>query len=1091
MAVVVDVLGPLRVRAAGVEQAVTGRRERAVLGLLVAAGGRQVAVDRLVDEVWGEQPPASAAGSVQVAVSKLRKVLGHDAIVREPGGYALAGVEVDAGEFAALVQRAAAALPAAALDLTERALALWRGRPYDDLADVPGLAAEATRLGEDLLRLHETRAGALLDLGDAAGAQAGLAVVAAEHPFRERLWSLHALALYRCERQADALATLRTLRQSLDTELGIDPSPSVRALEEQILRQDPGLAGPAPAAPSTAPSTASTAPTLVGRDELLDRLSRHLDDLVAGRGGLVLLGGEAGIGKTALAEAVADRARAAGIDVARGRCHEGDLAPAYWPWLPVLRHLAEDAPDDTRVQALLGGDGSDEVASGPEAAGAATMRTFDAVARWLGRRADPLLVVLEDLHWADLTSLRLLAYVVEELRERPLLVVATSRPVDARRQTAHAQALAGLARLGAQRVAVPPLDAAGVGALVHAAGLPADRAAELAPSLVERCDGNAFFVLETVRLLAGGADLDDLEVPEGIADVLRLRVQRLDPATQEALGVAAVVGRDFDPVVLGAMLPAGRRPLDDLAEALAAGVVQETEHPGRLRFVHALARETLYRDLPVGRRAAGHAAAGRALAARLMQDPELLPEVAHHHLVAAAYLPEVAADAVRHASDAARAAERRGAFEEAAGLWDQAVAAERRAEPDPGAPTRRHDLLLTLALARQRLGHIAGMIAALDEAVALARHDDDVVRMAEAATGYRSSGVWHWREMGDDQPGTRAVLEHCLERVTDVGLQARLHNQLGLEHYVAWRHQDLERCAERAVSLARECGDPAVLRDCLIGRAVTLWAPGRAPERIAVARELLTVCDTAEYELAALCHLGTALHTEGDYATADEVLGRAYELADRLRFSGADLFLTWLRWLRALESDDPDAPAIAHRALERHRRTSMVGLVELAGLVVLEGEDDHAGVPPDLVAGARGHPHPGYRSGVAAALARAGRVEEALALVVDDDPVGVDYASMYGACRRLEVLAVAGHPALTEAVEALRPFAGTVATYGSVVSLGAVDLFLGIGLAALGDEAGARSAWEAARAMNERNGARRWVRRADGLLRHKQGTSRP
>ena len=407
----------------------------------------------------------------------------------------------------------------------------------------------------------------------------------AEHPFRERLWSLHALALYRCDRQADALAALRTLREALDTELGIDPSPSVRALEEQILRQDPSLAGPAPAAP--APSSAASAPgtvTVVGRDDLIDRLGDHLDALSAGRGGLVLLGGEAGIGKTALAEALAERARAAGVDVARGRCHEGDLAPAYWPWLPVLRALADQdgaAPDDARVLALLGGAGGEEETAGPEAAGATTMRTFDAVARWLGRRGDPLLVVLEDLHWADLTSLRLLAYVAEELRDRPLLVVGTSRPVDARRQPAHAQALAGLTRLGAHRVAVPPLDADGVGALLRTSGLLPERAVALAPTLAARCDGNPFFVLETARLLGDGSDdAGDVEVPQGVADVLRLRVQRLDPTAQEALGAAAVVGREFDPLVLAAVLPAGRRPLDDLEEALAAGVVQEGERAG-------------------------------------------------------------------------------------------------------------------------------------------------------------------------------------------------------------------------------------------------------------------------------------------------------------------------------------------------------------------------------------------------------------------------------------------------------------------------------------------------------------------------------
>ncbi len=384
------------------------------------------------------------------------------------------------------------------------------------------------------------------------------------------------------------------------------------------------------------------------------------------------------------------------------------------------------------------------------------------------------------------------------------------------------------------------------------------------------------------------------------------------------------------------------------------------------------------------------------------------------------------------------------------------------------------------------------MIAALDEAVALARHDDDVVRMAEAATGYRSSGVWHWREMGDDQPGTRAVLEHCLERVTDVGLQARLRDQLGLEHYVAWRHQDLERCAERAVSLARESGDAAVLRDCLVGRAVTLWAPGRAPERIAVARELLTVCDTAEYELAALCHLGTALHTEGDYARCRR------GARPGLRAGGPPA----VQRCRPV----PDVAAVAARPGVRRpggpgdraaARWIGTGAPRWWGSWSSPGSWCWRARTTTPVSrptwwrapGATGTPAtaPAWRRrsrGPAGSRRRwrwsSTTTRSASTTRACTAPAAGSRCSPRPTARRS-----------TEAVEALRPFAGTVATYGSVVSLGAVDLFLGIGLAALGDEAGARSAWEAARAINERNGARRWVRRADGLLRHKQGTSRP
>ena len=337
-------------------------------------------------------------------------------------------------------------------------------------------------------------------------------------------------------------------------------------------------------------------------------------------------------------------------------------------------------PDE--VRALLEGGTKGASATDAGAAAATTLRTFAAVSRLLGSGARPLVVLLEDLHWADHTSLRLLAYAAEELRGRPVLFVATVRTVDPRRHPVLAQALAGLARLEARRVPVPPLGEEAVAALLE------DVLVDAEPALVEvltrRTDGNPFFVLEMARLLAASGRAtaeaaEHLEVPDGIADVLRMRVLQLAEPTRTALSVASVVGRTFDTRLLTAAL--GETVLDDLDEAVAAGIMEETGVVGQLRFVHALTRETVYGDLPLGRRARWHAQVGRALAERLARDPDLIGEVAHHHTLAAPYLPELAEGAVAFGRRAAMAAEARGAFDEALDALD----AHRRGRAgDPG-----------------------------------------------------------------------------------------------------------------------------------------------------------------------------------------------------------------------------------------------------------------------------------------------------------------------------------------------------------------------------------------------------------------------
>jgi DNA-binding SARP family transcriptional activator/tetratricopeptide (TPR) repeat protein len=1060
----IEVLGPLHVFVDGVEQRLGGRRERSVLGLLVAQRGRAVSPDLLIEEIWGGRPPATAAGSLQVAVSRLRTVLnsGGDKgsgprVTLSPAGYTLSGVTVDAEEF---TRAAASVTDRPGGDVVERAavaLALWRGDPYADLRDLSGLTGDAARLVEDRLRLAEAHASALLDRGRPDEARATMAPLVDEHPFRERLWTLLALALFRCHRQADALETLRRLRTALAEELGVDPSAAVRRLEQDILGQADHPTGPDPGG------------RVVGRLGAIATLEESLERLIRdGAGGCILITGEAGIGKSTLATELGRRAELGGARVVVGRCHEADVSPAYWPWLPVLRTLAGSSVP-AEVAALIGETPQDlpDVVS----AGAAALRTYDAVASVLGAVPGPLVVVLEDLHWADTSSLRLLAYVAEALRDRPVLLVGTARDVAPASHPALTQALAALARLGAGRLRVPPLRPDAVGELLlDVVAVPDPGLAEL---VWRRTDGNPFFVLELTRLLAasGAVSLDQaagLDVPDGIADVLRLRLLQLPQQAQETLAVASVAGRHFDPGVIADAL--GRPVLDDLDQAVAGGIVATGD--GSYRFVHALTRETAYADLAPGQRARWHARVGAALADRA--DPDLVAEVAHHCDIASSSLPDQVGPAIEHGAAAAAAAERRGAFEEAAGLWTRTAAlAPPAPRPDP---ERRHRLLLRLATALQRLGDTAAMRRVLEEAVELAQSRDDPLRMAEAATSFRNVGVWHWREMGSFDADMVDVLRDCLDRVPDVGLRARVWASLGLEYYAGWRSGDSTACGERSLELARECDDPVVLRDCLQARAVALWTPGQAGERELRSRELLRLSLSAEDEISAHIHLGTAVYHQGRGLEADGIMSVALGLAAQLGHAGTDVPLAWWRWLRAVDTSAPDVDALAESALALHRRTTVVGLSELTGLTTILGSPDRAPVAADVVTDAESHPNRFYRAVVARAVARSGAHDRARRLLGPQPPLAeYDYASLYAACMRVDALVEMGDlDALPAALDAVLPHVGEVAAYGSVVAGGSVAYYAGRALVALGDLEPGRALLARAVRDNARAGSPRW-----------------
>jgi DNA-binding SARP family transcriptional activator len=690
------ILGPLEVLDGHRLVELGRRKQRALLAVLLVHANQVVALDRLIEELWGEQPPAQATASLQAYISNLRRVLEPDrsarvpprVLVTQPPGYRLvvAPEDLDAARFAALAaeghQLLTAERPYQAAQALREALALWRGPALAEVADEPFAQAERQRLEELRLVALEDRLAAELAVGGHAAAVPDLQDLVGRFPFRERLHGLLMVALYRAGRQAEALQVFQSARRVLGEELGIDPSPWLRRLESDILRQAPTLdwtrpadeavrlAQPQVAEPPVATALVPTAGEgeLVGRERQLAALDAILADAAAGRGRLVLVVGEPGIGKTRLAEEAARRAASQGVRVAWGRCFEGEGAPAFWPWVQIVRELLAGVEPD-ELHSLLGRSGAElsqllpdlkELVAGLEPPpvvdlAAARFRLYQAVTGLLGRLADvrPLLAVVDDLHWADVASLRLLTFLAAELRGARLVIIGTYRDVEATAGQPLADTLGALAREPmVERIPLRGLEKAEVGRLI-ATSTGSRPAEQLVRAVHERTEGNPFYVTELLRLLRsqGRLETDDAAaaarhaIPVGVRDVLQRRLARLPEQTNAVLLAAAVVGRGFDLDLVRAVTQLNdEHALDAVEAGVVAGlVVEEAEVVGRYRFAHALVRETLYEQLSRARRARLHARVAEALLDRHGPDhPEHVLELAQHRWAA---VPVAGADA--------------------------------------------------------------------------------------------------------------------------------------------------------------------------------------------------------------------------------------------------------------------------------------------------------------------------------------------------------------------------------------------------------------------------------------------------------------
>jgi len=437
----------------------------------------------------------------------------------------------------------------------------------------------------------------------------------------------------------------------------------------------------------------------VGREKELERLRKAFDNAVAGHGGLVMLVGEPGIGKTRTTKELETYARMRGAQVLWGRTHESGGAPPYFPWLQAGGQYSAAHVDDltTLIGPQMPPGAVNELSrifpwlkqlpnfvepedvADPEVA---QFRLFDAYASYLRAIANqaPLVIALDDLHWADKPTLLMLQHVARELSRMRVLIVANYRDTDITRQSALSETLASLNReSGFDRIVLRGLSREEVAAYIRARANVEPRR-DVLDRIFEETEGNAFFLSEVVNLMAQEGTLtkdsiSDIAIPDGVREALGRRLNRLSEETNELLQIAAIIGRDFTYDTLTLL---GDKDDDALLkmieEAMDARVIEETEQAGRFRFTHAQMQETLLAELSTTRRVRLHGQVGEALEKRYgARADERATRLALHFVEAAMLSPRHAAKAVRYSKLAALQAEAQSAWGEAARHYEHCL----------------------------------------------------------------------------------------------------------------------------------------------------------------------------------------------------------------------------------------------------------------------------------------------------------------------------------------------------------------------------------------------------------------------------------
>jgi DNA-binding SARP family transcriptional activator/tetratricopeptide (TPR) repeat protein len=904
-----------------------GRKASDVLTLLLAAEGRVVPAERLVDQLWRGRAPVSAMTTLHGHIARLRRLLepGRTAresqlLVSEAGGYALrvprAAVDVHALEDS--VTAAGQSLAEDAWTPVADALRRAEGVPYGDVADVVDLVPVVANIEEVVRTASDDLAEVRLRHGDARGARAFLEKTVAAQPLRERTHLLLAGALDADGRAVDALALLRAFRARLADETGFDPSPAFDHLEGAILRQEKRPPAPAPVPVVPGPATGSLV-GLVGRTDELATMQGVASGVLRAGASAVVVTGEPGIGKTALIDAFAREFRAAyGADVRTGRALEAAGQPPHWLWQQVLGGVLESP--------------------GSSDAGAHFAFATEMTRRLRALAAEaPLLVQLDDLQWADHDSLQALHIVIESLRDERIVLVLVCRE-EAMSDPDVTTCLVAAARMpGARRVALGALSDEAVEALVRQLSDEATAEA-FSDAIARRSGGNPLFATELALL--GEASLSTL--PAGVRDVVRLRADRLGYAARDLLSAVALGGGALPiSVALAAAGAEGNEGIDAMNDALASGMLVELP-PERVAVRHDLVRETLVAELRPTQRAALHARVADALAVSPGAPMARAAIAVHRSEASPAGVDESAAAACLVA--AREAADRAGAMEaiELSGRGLRHVT-ERES-------TVKADLHEVRAAALRRVGRIEDSAADLRSLAQLGRSTGNETLTARAALGSAGGGTGgYWGSAGSVWATDESLLEEAAAHLERLPTSVQHDLEAALAIYRAATGRD-------AVSLADRASQSGTARAAMAG-IVCRWTPAHATDRLARAREMLQAFRHDPVEQATALHLlRCALLETGQVDEFHAVDDRLARLTARV--GDGDLLLLELWWRAGLalaRGTFDEARTLADRAVSEAAVTSPAAAdITRASRQTVEGviawhERRMASLVPDVV----------------------------------------------------------------------------------------------------------------------------------------------
>jgi len=671
-------------------------------------------------------------------------------------------------------------------------------------------------------------------------------------------------------------------------------------------------------------------PGFFGRDSELATLLATLGEAAAGCGRLAVLTGEAGIGKTSIASALAAAAEEQGFTVLWGRCPDATGAPAFWPFTQIARDYRARSRRAGGELARLERHLQVPPAQQDAAPEQARFELFERVASALraAARETPLLLILDDLHWADPSSVKLLCYVAREIAAARVAVLATFREAEPSAPLGVTTLLGELSTLGLS-VPVRGLERDDVARLLaeQSGGTPD-------PRLVERIHdathGNPLFVGEVVRLLIAehrladaGSSAASLPIPLGVRAAIARRSEALDAEARAVLAAAAVCGREFSASVLerATELPSPRvRAALGAAEGLGL-VTPAPARPGGFVFVHALMREALYEALPSSARAAWHRRVGHALEQAYARDPgPHLAALADHFRAAGD--PASLERAVDYAQRAGESAQRLLAYEEAE--RELTIALQVLDDCSGATAERRCAILLALAEAQRGCGRVEPMAATFREAIDLAR-GLDAVRFAAAVLRYSGART----EFSFYDAALVALLEEALAKIPDAPatLRARLLARLA-SALLLCPGTEARRAAlsEEATAMARALGDPSTLASVLAMRMVALSAPDSLHERLALAGETLRLANESGDAVAALEAQTSRVHDLlelGDIRAFDLAIDAFAQCATALK---QPIYLwhlaTWRSMRALLEGRLDEAEALTAEALAAGQRAA-------------------------------------------------------------------------------------------------------------------------------------------------------------------------